>query len=86
MEKQKIEPAKITKPIQLLAAWLVGLILVNGSFLTAAGIIHDPKWIVPVLVIAAVVNVPVFLICIFLLQTKFGSSAEFMGRFQGMEA
>lgn len=32
METHKINPDKITKPIQLLAAWLVGLILVNCSF------------------------------------------------------
>lgn len=72
MEKNtKIEPHKITKPIQLLAAWLTGLVLVNGAFLIAAAKIQTPTWVVGVLVISCVVNVPLFLISIFLLQTKF---------------
>lgn len=71
MPKQKIEAHKVTKPIQLLAAWLVGLILVNGSLLTAAATIKTPAWAPNLLVIATVLNVPLFLICIFVLQTKF---------------
>lgn len=71
MTKQRIEAHKVTKPIQLLAAWLVGLILVNGSFLTAAAMIKTPAWAPTLLVIATVINVPLFLICIFVLQTKF---------------
>lgn len=70
-QHQKIEPHRITKPIQLLAAWLVGLIIVNGSFLGSAVAIETPIWLRCTLVIAAVINVPVFLVCIFLLQTKF---------------
>jgi hypothetical protein len=66
-----IEPGSVTKPLQLLAAWLVGLILVNGSFLTAAGIINEPPWIPAVLVGAAILNVPIFLVCLFYLQTRF---------------
>lgn len=71
MKNQNIEPAKITKPIQLLAAWLVGLVLLDGSFLTAANSISSPTWASGLLVIAAVMNVPLFLAAIFLLQTKF---------------
>ncbi|OWP83000.1 hypothetical protein BWK59_12825 [Flavobacterium davisii] len=67
----QIKPEKITKPIQLLAAWLLGLILINASFLTAASQIIKPDWASGLLVIACVVNVPLFLISIFLLQTKF---------------
>lgn len=70
-QHQKIEPHRITKPIQLLGAWLAGLIIVNGSFLGTAIAIDTPSWVRSTLVIAAVVNVPVFLICIFLLQTRF---------------
>ncbi|MNZ60064.1 hypothetical protein D3C78_781240 [compost metagenome] len=70
-QQQDIEPHRITKPIQLLGAWLAGLIIVNGSFLGAAVAIDTPIWLRSMLVIAAVVNVPVFLICIFLLQTRF---------------
>lgn len=69
--KQRIEPHKITKPIQLLAAWLIGLVLVNGSFLAAATSIAEPSWIRVLLTIACVINVPLFLAAIFLLQTKF---------------
>jgi|ERR1017187_1846443 hypothetical protein len=71
MSPQKIEPSKINKPIQLLAAWLVGLVLVNGSFLGSAALIQKPEWLAATLVIAAIANVPIFLICVFLLQTKF---------------
>lgn len=70
-ENKHIEPEKITKPIQLLAAWLVGLIVVNGSFLTTAVYIQNPIWITSVLICASVINVPLFLVAIFLLQTKF---------------
>lgn len=71
MSDQQIIPERITKPIQLLAAWLAGLVLVNGSFLGAAGAIPQPEWVRATLVIASVVNVPLFLLCLFLLQTKF---------------
>jgi hypothetical protein len=68
---QEIQPHKVTKPIQLLAAWLLGLVLVDGSFLTAARLIVTPLWAPGVLVVAAVASVPLFLACIFLLQTRF---------------
>ncbi|HEY4323013.1 MAG TPA: hypothetical protein VGN20_03475 [Mucilaginibacter sp.] len=67
----KINPDKITKPIQLLAAWLTGLIIINSTFLTAASQISKPTWAAGVLIIATVVNVPTFLVSLFLLQTKF---------------
>lgn len=67
----KIEAHRITKPIQLLAAWLLGLIIVNGAFLITASQIDKPEWVSGALVIAAIVNVPIFLVSIFLLQTKF---------------
>jgi hypothetical protein len=68
---QEITPQNVTKPIQLLAAWLVGLILVDSSFLAGAKILTTPPWIAATLVVAAVANVPLFLICIFVLQTRF---------------
>ncbi|QXP59841.1 hypothetical protein [Olleya sp. HaHaR_3_96] len=71
MNNQRINPDKITKPIQLLAAWLIGLILVNASFLTASSQITEPSWVTGALVIATIVNVPIFLISLFLLQTRF---------------
>jgi hypothetical protein len=71
MSEQNINPERITKPIQLLAAWLIGLIAVNGSFLAAATQILIPTWAPIILVIASIINVPLFLISIFLLQTRF---------------
>lgn len=68
---QKVDPQKVTKPIQLLAAWLVGLIVVNGSFLSSAVALGSETWESSILVIAAVFNVPMFLGAIFLLQTRF---------------
>lgn len=67
----EIVPHRITKPIQLLAAWLAGLAIINASFLTAAGFLHIPTWLPSLLTIAAVVNVPLFIASLFLLQTKF---------------
>lgn len=71
MSEHRIDAHKITKPIQLLAAWLVGLAIIDISFLTAASQITAPAWIPGILAIAAVLNVPVFVFSIFLLQTKF---------------
>lgn len=71
MEKNTIQPDRITKPFQLLAAWLVGLIVVNASFLGAASLISIPYWGPNALIIASIANVPLFIGSIFLLQTKF---------------
>jgi heme/copper-type cytochrome/quinol oxidase subunit 2 len=71
MKGSNIKPHYVTRPIQLLAAWLVGLVLINSSFLTAASIIKIPEWVPGVLVLSAVINVPLFLILIFFLQTKY---------------
>lgn len=76
MSEQKINPNQVTKPIQLLAAWLVGLILINGSFLGAAKAISSPEWAPGLLVIAATLNVPIFLSLIFFLQTKFRAELQ----------
>jgi hypothetical protein len=71
MTDPQIVPEKITKPLQLLAAWLAGLVVVNGSFLGTAVAIVQPEWLRAALVLASIVNVPLFLTCLFLLQTKF---------------
>jgi hypothetical protein len=71
MQRQKIDVQKVTKPMQLLAAWIVGLILTNSSFLGAASIIEQPTWISGALVVASIINVPLFIIAIFVLQTRF---------------
>lgn len=67
----KINPQKINKPIQLLAAWLVGLVLIDSVFLAAAANIERPVWAAAALVIWAMLNVPIFLTAIFVLQTRF---------------
>lgn len=71
MSQHSISPEKVTKPIQLLAAWLVGLFVTNASFLVSAEKIQHPSWGSAMLLIAAVVNVPLFIGALFLLQTKF---------------
>jgi hypothetical protein len=69
--QQRIEPERVTKPIQLLAAWLVGLITVDGSFLLAAANMGVGTWERGALIVAAIANVPLFLFALFLLQTRF---------------
>lgn len=76
MNNHKIIPEKITRPMQLLAAWLTGLIIVDSSFLIAAAKVESPNWAPGALVIAAIVNVPLFLVCLFLLQTKFRAEMQ----------
>lgn len=69
--RQRIDPQTVTKPMQLLAAWLVALIVTVGMFLGGARAINDPPWAAGVLVVAAVAIVPLFLVCLLLLQTRF---------------
>ncbi|WP_318833414.1 hypothetical protein [Burkholderia cepacia] len=76
MNEQHIQPHKITKPMQLLAAWLVGLILINATFLGAAANFGRDAWESGVLVIASIVNVPIFLFALFVLQTKFRAELQ----------
>lgn len=45
--------------------------MVNASFLLGAQQITRPDWASALLVIAAVANVPIFILALFLLQTKF---------------
>jgi len=71
MNESRITPEKIKKPFQLLAAWLVGMTVVVTAFLTGARLIQNPAWAPGALVIAAIASVPVFLLCLFLLQTRF---------------
>lgn len=71
MDNQRIDPERITKPIQLLGAWLVGLLLVDASFLVAATKMDANSWQSGALTIAAIFNVPIFIGALFVLQTKF---------------
>jgi hypothetical protein len=76
MTSPELKADRITKPMQLLGAWLAGLILVDGSFLAAARFLDRPTWLPAVLVIASVINVPLFLGCLFLLQTRFRAEMQ----------
>lgn len=71
MAEAKIEPHRITKPIQILAVWFAALVLVVGSFLGSAALIEEPKWICASLVVSAIIFVPLFLMAAFLMQTRF---------------
>jgi len=71
MAEPQIQPHRITKPIQLLAVWMAGLIILVGSFLTGAQFLKSPQWLPPFLALSAVGLVLVFLGLLFLLQTKF---------------
>ena len=71
MAEPQIQPHRITKPIQLLAVWMIGLVSLVGCFLTGARLLDSPFWIRPFLAISAVALVPLFMGLLFLLQTKF---------------
>ncbi len=66
---------KITKPIQLLSAWLVGLTAIDASFLGAAISLRG-TWESQALVIGAIANVYVFIFALFLLQTRFRAELQ----------
>lgn len=76
MTTHKIEPHRITKPIQLLAAWIIGLILTDSIFLYTAVSFQSGTWERGALVIASILNVPGFLFALFLLQTKFRAELQ----------
>jgi len=67
----KIIPEKITKPIQLLAVWLSALIIIEAAYIAAALTTNDPIWLSTLFAISAIAFVPIFLIFVFLLQTRF---------------
>lgn len=71
MTEHNIKPERITKPIQLLGAWLAGLFSIDTAFLLTATRMPDHSWEAGTLVVASVVNVPLFLLAVFVLQTKF---------------
>lgn len=71
MTEHRINPEKVTTPIQLLAAWLVGLLTIDSCFLFAATQFDAESWQSGALTVAAIVNVPLFIGAVFLLQTRF---------------
>lgn len=65
------EPSKVTKPIQLLAAWLIGMFCTQAAFLSASVMVERPAWGPGFLLVCAALCVPIFLVSLFVLQTKF---------------
>jgi len=76
LESQKLQPEKVTRPIQLLAAWLVGLVVIDGIFLEVAVRLEPGSWERRGLVLAAILNVPAFLAALFTLQTRFRAELQ----------
>ncbi|MEI6830297.1 MAG: hypothetical protein WCK64_10700 [Synechococcaceae cyanobacterium ELA445] len=59
------------RSIRFPVAWLLGLVVVDGTFLWSAERIQQPSWGGALLLIAAVINVPLFLGALLLLRAKF---------------
>ena len=66
-----LKPEKLTKPIQVLGAWLAGLLSLDSCFLIAAVNLQETGWLAASLVLASIANVPLFLFAVFVLQTRF---------------
>lgn len=64
-------PNRGSGAIRFPLAWLLALVLVDGTFLGSARLLERPTWAPAVLVIAAVVNVPLFLAALLMLRAKF---------------
>jgi hypothetical protein len=71
MAQRGIEPEKVTKPIQLVAAWFATLVLLVSAFLTASTTANDPSWLPILYGAAAVAAVPFFALFVFRLQTRY---------------
>lgn len=71
MRHLTIKPGEITKPIQIIAVWFIGLILLDGTLLTGAMYIKEPDWVTTVLVITLILTIPIFIGLIFLMPTRF---------------
>lgn len=71
MSKVGIEPHKITKPFQLMAVWMAGLVLIVSAFIYGAISLKSPTWLSPMLCIFAFIIVITFAIFIFMMQTKY---------------
>lgn len=69
--EETIKPERITKPFQLLATWLFGLVILVGEFIFASLQSYPIKWLNALYGISAITIIPIFLRLIFLLQTKY---------------
>ncbi len=71
MSQPRIEPHKITTPIQLMAVWFAALVLLVAALLGAAALISSPTWMPATLSIAAILLIPAFVFSIFVMQTRY---------------
>jgi hypothetical protein len=76
MAQGTIEPEKVTKPIQLVAAWFVALGALVASFLSASEVVQRPHWLPVLYGIAAVAIVPLFAWLVFRLQTRYRTELQ----------
>lgn len=76
MSQGGIDPEKVTKPIQLVAAWFAALVLLVGLFLGASGQVQEPSWLPVVYAFAAVCTVPLFASLVFRLQTRYRAELQ----------
>jgi hypothetical protein len=65
MNTGQIKPEKVTKPFQLLATWLSGLVLLESILVVASTRDYPYFWINCLFAITAVVIIPLFLFLIF---------------------
>ncbi len=65
-----IPPHKITQPFQLLAAWMVGMILIVGELIYAS-LSTTREWQSITYTVSAIILTLIFIRVIFLLQTRF---------------
>jgi len=71
MAGSRIDPEKVNHPIQLMAAWFVMLVLLDGSFLTAAHYVDKPSWVPAFLCVSALVIAILVTCFVFLMLTKY---------------
>lgn len=71
MSNHKIEAHKITKPIQLVAVWMVGLVIIEGILFSSANFISTPSWLSPTLCISGIFIAIVVIVLMFMMQTKY---------------
>ena len=71
MGNQRINAEKIAAPFQLLAAIMVFIVLLDGSFLSAAAVLERPGWLAAALTVAAIVYPLIVLVGVFVLQTRY---------------
>jgi hypothetical protein len=76
MAQGSIDPEKVTKPIQLVAAWFVALGALVGAFLSASEVVQQPSWLPVLYGIAAVAFVPLFAWLVFRLQTRYRTELQ----------